>query len=376
MNLFRRKINYLKNLKNLFEECDVLIYAENESDRNHLYLIMNELIKKKLKIFYISSDVNDEFLNPKLKSDDRFESFYLSKGMLRTFIFNFLKSKLVVMTLTDLDNKFLKRSKFVKNYLYIFHSITSTHMCYLENSFDNYDVLFCTGNHQIREIRKREELFKLKSKKLIPYCHPRIEALRNFSKLKKNNLKKIIIASSWGESSIIETLSNSFYENLLNNDYEVLLQLHSMSEKRMKEIKVDLKYLQKNYLKFSWTSKYIPIENLTEYCLMISDWSGAATEFTFGLEKPVIFIDLPKKIRNKNYKDLKLVPLEISIRKKIGIVLKLEDLNLINKKIDELLKISKTVKWKRKIKSLSKKILFSYEDNKKKVNVIIDELVC
>ena len=39
--------------------------------------------------------------------------------------------------------------------------------------------------------------------------------------------------------------------------------------------------------------------------LMISDWSGVAFEFAFGLEKPVIFIDLPKKINNSDFNYIK-----------------------------------------------------------------------
>ena len=31
---------------------------------------------------------------------------------------------------------------------------------------------------------------------------------------------------------------------------------------------------------------------------MVSDWSGAALEYSFGLKKPVIFLDLPKKVNN------------------------------------------------------------------------------
>ena len=53
---------------------------------------------------------------------------------------------------------------------------------------------------------------------------------------------------------------------------------------------------------------------------MISDWSGAALEYAFGLEKPVLFIDVPKKINNPEFDRIDCVPLEVSIREKIGMV--------------------------------------------------------
>jgi hypothetical protein len=39
-----------------------------------------------------------------------------------------------------------------------------------ENSFDHYETLFCTGPHQVREIRRREEL-ALPPKHLFDYGH-------------------------------------------------------------------------------------------------------------------------------------------------------------------------------------------------------------
>ena len=59
---------------------------------------------------------------------------------------------------------------------------------------------------------------------------------------------------------------------------------------------------------------------------MISDWSGAALEYSFGLNKPVIFLDLPKKINNSKYDEIDVVPLEISVREYIGVIANVEDL--------------------------------------------------
>ena len=51
---------------------------------------------------------------------------------------------------------------------------------------------------------------------------------------------------------------------------------------------------------------------------MISDWSGISLEYAFAFERPVIFIDVPKKILNPNWSDIMAEPIEISIRDKIG----------------------------------------------------------
>ena len=59
-------------------------------------------------------------------------------------------------------------------------------------------------------------------------------------------------------------------------------------------------------------------ESLHAANIMVSDWSGVALEFAFGLEKPVVFIDQPLKLNNAEYSRLKSVPLEILLREKIG----------------------------------------------------------
>ena len=63
---------------------------------------------------------------------------------------------------------------------------------------------------------------------------------------------------------------------------------------------------------------------------MISDWSGISLEYAFTFERPVIFIDVQKKILNKDSGDISLEPIEISIREKIGHVVKPNDLNKIS----------------------------------------------
>ena len=62
---------------------------------------------------------------------------------------------------------------------------------------------------------------------------------------------------------------------------------------------------------------------------MISDWSGISFEYAFTFERPVIFIDVPKKILNPNSDDISLEPIEISIRNKIGHVVSPKDLEKI-----------------------------------------------
>ena len=51
---------------------------------------------------------------------------------------------------------------------------------------------------------------------------------------------------------------------------------------------------------------------------MISDWSGVALEYAFGVERPILFMDVPRKVNNPEYERIGLPPIEIDIRNAIG----------------------------------------------------------
>jgi YidC/Oxa1 family membrane protein insertase len=69
---------------------------------------------------------------------------------------------------------------------------------------------------------------------------------------------------------------------------------------------------------------------------MISDWSGVATEYAYSFEKPVLFIDLPRKVNNPGYENLGIEPSEVSVRTEIGEIIGVKDLSRISEVISRL----------------------------------------
>ena len=87
---------------------------------------------------------------------------------------------------------------------------------------------------------------------------------------------------------------------------------------------------------FSYETQVESQESLHSSDIMISDWSGTAIEYAFGLERPVIFIDLPRKINNSEYEEISIEPFEVTIRSKIGSVISTSRLEDIPKHIEAL----------------------------------------
>lgn len=71
--------------------------------------------------------------------------------------------------------------------------------------------------------------------------------------------------------------------------------------------------------------------------VMVSDWSGAALEFALGLEKPVLFVDVPKKVNNPEYTLLPSLPVELALREELGVVLAPDRLGEAPRRLRELL---------------------------------------
>ena len=81
------------------------------------------------------------------------------------------------MTLPDLGNLWLKRSVHPVEYVYVFHSMNSTHTSYRRGAFDNFDTILCVGPHHVDEIRKAEEVYGLPAKRLVEHGSTKLDRL-------------------------------------------------------------------------------------------------------------------------------------------------------------------------------------------------------
>jgi len=315
-----------------YSESSVILYPYVEE-------IINELEKRDQKICYVTSSKND----PVLKNKE-IKTFYIGDGSARTKFFLELKARVLIMTMPDLDTYYIKRSKtFPVNYIYLFHSMNSTHMEFQKGAFDHFDTIFCVGQHQIQEIRATEQLYNLKQKKLVECGYGLLDKLlksrpshsqENF--LSKNNKKKILIAPSWGKQNLLETVGIDLVKILLDAGYHVTVRPHPMTIKKSPKLIKQIKEKFEKNPDFLLDTNTSSFEQLFSSYALITDWSGIGHEYAFVCERPVIYVDVPKKARNKKYDKIGFVPLEISIRNKIGEIILIQNLGSIPERIEFL----------------------------------------
>ena len=278
--------------------------------------------------------------------------------MVRTLLFSSLKARIMIMTMPDLENHYIKRSKvYPVHYIYVFHNMASTHMVFRTGAYDHYDTIFCVGPHHEKEIREAEKLYGLPEKNLVKHGNSRLDSVLNEASKrtdknipKKNEKKNILIAPSYGKNALLETCGIRLIEVLLDAGFFVTVRPHPLT---IQENKVLISQIIKKYGSndnFLLETDVASQASLHASNLLISDYSGAAFEFAFGLGKPVIFIDVPRKVNNPQYTKLNCEPFEIFIRPQIGAVLSTNNLEEVSYLIDDL--VSNQGSFERKIATI------------------------
>lgn len=314
----------LRNLTDYYNEQNysnqITFYSETANDWQHLSEIIKELIKKtNFKILYICSDKNDYGLNFKEKN---FQSHLIINKYLLTWLFKNIKTKLMLMTLPDLNQYYLKRSKYLVHYIYVPHTISSLHSIYRKGAFDYFDTLFCVGPHHVKEARKLEETYKLKKKILIEFGYSKIDNLiKNYKNFHKEKVDKInfLIAPTWGNNCIINNGKViEVMDHIKSLGHNIILRPHPITVRESYNIidKIISKY--GDYPNFSYEPSTDSNQTLFKSDVLVSDWSGVAYEFAFGLKKPVLFIDTPRKIKNIDYDKIGMDSFEFYAREIVG----------------------------------------------------------
>ena len=318
---------------------DIVFYAEDESSYPHFEPIIDSLLKEYAgPICYLTSAPQDKIL--KLKNE-RIQTFYVGSGMVRTILFKTLEAGVMIMTMPDLGSYYIQRSSYPVHYIYVYHSMVSTHMIYRKGAFDHYDTIFCVGPHHIDEIQKMENIYGLPAKTLFKHGYGKLDSvIQNQRKIKKPSgkdaRKTILVAPSWGPNCLLETCGEKLIEILLSADYYVIVRPHPQTKRNSPNA---LKSIQERFSQqpnFSYEENIVSTQSLYSSDIMISDWSGAALEYSFGLELPVLFVDVPRKINNSEYDKILLEPLEVHIRSEIGTILPLDKIQVAPTLIEEL----------------------------------------
>ncbi|MDR2345526.1 MAG: CDP-glycerol glycerophosphotransferase family protein, partial [Planctomycetaceae bacterium] len=353
--IFREIRDFFRYLMMPIESKRVLFYSEHAGYTINFRPIIDQLIQKyDLKICYVTSDPSD----PILKAKDKNVTVFYSRTLL-TFLMGILADKTVcVMTVTELNNTpILKRSVNDVHYVYVFHALMSTHMIYKFGAFDHYDTIITAGSYQDKEIQKAEELYQLKKKRIVSGGYTRLDDIAKeyqkyvaeHSELKGNKRLQILVAPSWSKTSFVENYRDSavkMIESLVETGFDITLRYHPETVRRRQDIIdfFDMKFCNNEHIFIE--KSVADNKSLLRSDLLITDWSGISLEYSFGTERPVLFLETTPKIHNERYKELEIEPFEVNVRNEIGQSVTLDKIDNISRIVYDMVNLSETYREK------------------------------
>jgi YidC/Oxa1 family membrane protein insertase len=324
-------------------------------------------------------------LGDKSQGESRLKSYYVGPKAIIPFMMK-LDATMVIMTTPDLETYHIKRSLVRKDaeYVYLDHGMSSFHMVFREGALDHFDTILCYGPNHIKETRQLEDAYGLPEKRLVKAgfgLFDRMVQRVQHELVEANDPPVVMIAPSWQMDNILESCFEQTVEPLLTQGYEVIVRPHPEFVKRFPQ---KMRALQERAEKLrervghkagekrqeSDTAAPVPSDaasvtppasvtlpmpitnpagclrldvdfsdNRTVYHadILITDWSTVALEFSFSTFKPTIFINTPMKVINPNWQRIEAIPIELSLRDKLGVALDIKELDRIGAVVAALL---------------------------------------
>ena len=246
---------------------------------------------------------------------DGVEAIEVSSDQLRQF-----RCKIFITPETSKSSKHFPEAT---HYVHVPHSPVSLHMIYPEGNFNAFDTIMAVGQHHVEEfLRMRKSEAGVNA---LVAGYGRMDLLRRqyseFSVKEGSDeppSKTIAIAPSWHDGNILEIIGIDFTQILLEKGYRVIFRPHYKIAELKPAFIEKLKSHFSRHKNFKLDIAGQDSSIFVESDLLVSDYSGIALEYAFLRERPVLFIDAPPKVRNSNWEDVKLEPIELFLREKLG----------------------------------------------------------
>ena len=324
----------LKRFKHIVNK-HVVFYSEKSGFYKYYKDLIAELLRRSnLSIHYITNDPNDVIFEV-AKDEPRIKPYYVSLKKTATLMM-LIETDMFVMTTPDLNKYYLKRS-FIKSdieYVYVPHDMMSVHMSFREGALDAFDTIFCTGPHVEREVRATEKVYGLKEKTLVHFGYPladmlKVEGDKANAEKQDTGVKEILIAPSWQEDNLLDSCIDGIIEALYADGNHITVRPHPEYAKRFGSALDDLIQRYKDYdeSKLTFELNFSANKSIYSSDVLITDWSGVATEFCFATNRPAVFVNTKMKCPNPNYTKIEHTPVEISLRNEIGVAIEKDEVH-------------------------------------------------
>ncbi len=270
----------------------LVIFGEDGRYWNIFHSVCDELENRGVECEYFTMDKND----PSLSCDYKhIHPSFIGEGNKAFAKLNMLKANVLFTTTPGLDVFQWKRSPNVDKYLHIYHAVDEG-AGYRMFGMDFFDSILMASQFQVDTVRSLEKMRREAPKDIqivgSPYLDDLDRKAKNYVADKKNPEDKVVLlAPSWGESSILSKFGDEMLDALVKTGYHIIVRPHPQSKIVEKEVLDPLleKYPESDQIE--WDNNNDGFPSLSRADIMISDFSSVVFDFALIFNKPVIFAD-------------------------------------------------------------------------------------
>lgn len=344
------KLKYLNPKKSTDNEKTIplVIFSDDKRYWQFFEPICRELDRRGFDTVYMTESEDDPVFQCGLP---HVEGRYIGSGNKAYGKLNFLNVTILLSTTPGLDVYQWKRSKDVKQYIYIPHganAMTSLRMF----SLDFFDSILVSGQYQVDITRKLEALRNEPPKEIvlagIPYMDEILQRLEHTPQPPKKGIT-VLLAPSWGKSAIFKRFGSKIIEELLKTGYHIIIRPHPQSFVSETEMIDELMAAFPASEQLEWNRDVDNFNALHRADILISDFSGTIFEFALAFYKPVISVDTDFDDLQYDVYWLDETPWTIRALPKLGRILKPEDMPDLKSIIKECLTDEKYKENRRKL---------------------------
>lgn len=321
-------------------ERRIVFLAESSQDWHHFRPVLDQLTGPLgHTVLYVCADADDPSFHA---GNPRIRPFCIGRGFWRIWFCQHLEADVLVTQILDLGNLELKRSVHPVHYVFMTHTLVSTHVADREDSYDHYDTILMCGPHMEREIRRREQMKGLPAKRLVPHGYGRLDELiatrRDPPPVRADTDIHVLLAPSWGPQTILNACGMEVADTVLAAGFRLTLRPHFQTRWQTPEVIDRIVAKHRDNPRFALVEQMAEKDSLLDSHVMITEWSGAGLDYGLGLEKPVIYLDLPMKSRNTAWHELAMEPFESWVRDRLGALLPPTELARLPELVRELVR--------------------------------------
>lgn len=267
-----------------------VIFSDDKRYWNVFRSVCEEFNKREIPMTYLTISEDDPAFD---SGYEYLKCEYIGSGNKAFARLNHLKADVLYATTPSLDVYQWKRSPDVKWYVHIMHAPKDITM-YRMFGIDYFDAILVSSEVQKKQVRQLEEIRNLPAKEIEFVGVPQLDEMKlrlDAEGLNSHEGINVLLAPSWGASSIFNRFGTQFIDRLIDTGYHIIIRPHPQSFTSEKELIDGLMSKYPDGEQVEWNSDRDNFDVLNRSDILISDFSGVFFDFCFVFDKPIIYTD-------------------------------------------------------------------------------------